>query len=68
MREIELGPRDYRVKGRQKVRFTFFEALSFAIGSTLATRKRSAPDPDKVGRLIQAGFLGWVWFITHNGQ
>lgn len=67
MPEIELGPGDYRVKGRKKVRFTFFEALSFSIGSTLATRKKVPADADKVGRLIQAGFLGWVWYITHHG-
>lgn len=68
--QIDLGPDAYRSVDpapKPRVRFTLFEAMSFAIGSTLATRKKAEPDPDRVGRLMQAGFLGWVWYITHHG-
>jgi len=69
MPEIDLEPGDYRVRGGKrpaKVKFTFFEALSFSIGSTLATRKKAPPDPAKSARLIQGATLGVIWYITHN--
>jgi len=65
--QIDLEPKDYRVKGRPpKVRLTISEAMSFAIGSTLATRKRSPPSPDKSASLLRATALGLVWYFTHN--
>lgn len=67
--QIDLGPNEYRDGSRPrppKVKFTFFEALSFAIGSTLATRKKPPPDPDKKARLLQAAALGAVWYFTHH--
>lgn len=64
--QIDLKPSAYRSKRLPKVRFSFFEALSFSIGSTLATRKKAPPDPAKTARLLQAASLGAVWYFTHH--
>lgn len=66
MPEIDLEPGEYRDRAKKKVRLTFFEALSFSIASTLATRKRRPRDPDKTASLLQAIVLGVIWYITHN--
>lgn len=69
MPDLDLEPSEYREKGVErpaKVTFTFFEALSFSIRSTLATRKRKPPDRDKSASLIQAVVLGVIWYLTHN--
>lgn len=66
--QIDLEPHEYRSRRLPKVKFSFFEALSFSIASTWATRKKAPPDPDKVGRMMQAGFLGAVWYFTHHGM
>lgn len=70
MPEIELKPTEYRVRGvtrAPKVRLTFFEALSFAIGSTWATRKKAPADPEKSAAFQRAIGLGLVWYFTHRG-
>jgi hypothetical protein len=64
--QIDLEPSAYRSKRLPKVKFSFFEALSFSIGSTLATRKKAPPDPAKTARLLQAASLGAVWYFTHH--
>lgn len=64
--QIDLEPSEYRDSRRPKVKFSFFEALSFSIGSTLATRKKTPPDPAKTARLLQAASLGAVWYFTHH--
>jgi hypothetical protein len=64
--QIDLEPSEYRSKRLPKVKFSFFEALSFSIGSTLATRKKAPPDPAKTARLLQAASLGAVWYFTHH--
>ena len=64
--QIDLEPHEYRDWRKPKVKFSFFEALSFSIGSTLATRKKEPPDPAKTARLLQAASLGAVWYFTHH--
>ena len=66
MPDINLGPDEYRPKGTKRVTYSFFEALSFAIASTLATRKKEPADPDKTGRTIQALGMGLMWYLTHR--
>lgn len=65
MRQIDLPPSAYRVRDKPKVKFTFFEAASFAIGSTLATRKRTPPDPEKSATMTRAIVMGLIWYFTH---
>lgn len=67
MRDIELASHEFRSTRRPKVKFTFFEAASFAIGSTLATRKRTPPDKDRNARLMSAVMLGVVTYFTSGG-
>jgi hypothetical protein len=45
---------------------SFWQALSFAIGSTWATRPKPKPvDPEKSERQFNGLLFGALWYFTH---
>jgi hypothetical protein len=67
MPEIELEPDDYReLPPRKRVKLTFFEALSFSIASTLATRPKLPVDRERQAVRSRAFWMGIAWYLTHH--
>jgi tRNA A37 threonylcarbamoyladenosine synthetase subunit TsaC/SUA5/YrdC len=67
MTVIQLGPEHYRRMGRRKIKLSLFEAASFAIASTWATRPKRKPiDPAKADRQFNAMLTGLIWLVTHR--
>lgn len=67
MSVIQLGPEHYRrLSRRKKIKLRFWEAMPFAIASTLATRKVAPVDPAKTDRQFNAFLMGVLWFFIHQ--
>lgn len=67
MPDINLSSEHYRDLKRRKVKLTFWEALSFSIASTWATRpKPTDEDEERAGRQFQAIAYGLTYYFTHK--
>jgi len=67
MREIDIDPEGYRSLPRQKrQKLTFFEALSFSIASTIATRPAQPVDRERAAVRSRAMWMGIAWYVTHH--
>ena len=64
--QFDLDSSHYRDLRRKKVKLTFWEALSFSIASTWATRPKPPPDEERSARQFQAIGYGLVYYFTHK--
>jgi hypothetical protein len=67
MPEIDLDRDGYRrLPAPKRVKLTFFEALSFSIASTLATRPKLPVDRERQAVRSRAFWMGIAWYLTHH--
>lgn len=66
MDTVELGASEYRRLPHRGLHLRFFQALSYAIASTAATKRKGEPmDKDRSDRLLGAFIMSILWYFTH---
>ena len=67
MKQIDLPHSEFRpLPAPKREKLSFFEALSFSIASTLATRPEQPVDPERKAARARALWMGIAWYVSHH--